>query len=86
METTTYYARVLKHDWKLALDILADIFTESELDEDELERERDVILQEIAAAHDQPDDLVFDLAQAASFGEHPLGRSILGTQLAASAA
>ncbi len=38
-----------------------------------------MILQEIAAAHDQPDDLVFDLAQAASFGEHPLGRSILGT-------
>ena len=79
METTTYYARVLKNDWKLALDILADIFTESVLDPDELERERDVILQEIAAAHDQPDDLVFDLAQAASFGDHPLGRSILGT-------
>ncbi len=79
METTTYYAKVLKDDWKLALDILADIFTSPELDEEELERERDVILQEIAAANDQPDDLVFDLAQAASFGEHPLGRSILGT-------
>ena len=79
METTTYYARVLKNDWALALDILADIFTSPELDAEELERERDVILQEIAAAHDQPDDLVFDLAQAASFGEHPLGRSILGT-------
>ena len=79
METTTYYARVLKNDWHLALDILADIFINSTLDEEELERERDVILQEIAAAHDQPDDLVFDLAQAASFGNHPLGRSILGT-------
>jgi predicted Zn-dependent peptidase len=70
---------VLKNDWALALDILADIFTSPELDEEELERERDVILQEIAAAHDQPDDLVFDLAQAASYGAHPLGRSILGT-------
>ncbi len=79
METTTYYARVLKDDWALALDILADIFTESVLDADELDRERDVILQEIAAANDQPDDLVFDLAQAACFGDHPLGRSILGT-------
>jgi predicted Zn-dependent peptidase len=78
METTTYYARVLKEDWKLALDILADIFLESVLDNDELERERGVILQEIAASKDQPDDLVFDLAQAASYGEHPLGRSILG--------
>jgi len=80
METTTYYARVLKQDWALALDILADIFTSPELDAEELERERDVILQEIAAAHDQPDDLVFDLVQAASFGGHPLARSILGTQ------
>lgn len=79
METTTYYARVLKSDWPLALDILADIFTGSILDPEELERERDVILQEIAAAHDQPDDLVFDLAQEASYGGHPLGRSILGT-------
>jgi predicted Zn-dependent peptidase len=79
METTTYYARVLKHDWPLALDILADILTDSVLDPDELEREREVILQEIAAAHDAPDDLVFDLAQAAAYGSHPLGRPILGS-------
>jgi predicted Zn-dependent peptidase len=79
METTTYYARTLKSDWPLAMDILADIFTESTLDEAEMERERDVILQEIAASNDQPDDLVFDLAQSASYGDHPLGRSILGT-------
>ncbi|MGH6908336.1 MAG: M16 family metallopeptidase, partial [Aestuariivirga sp.] len=79
METTTYYVRVLKQDWALALDILADIFTESTLDPEELERERDVILQEIAAANDQPDDLVFELAQSASFNGHPLGRPILGT-------
>jgi predicted Zn-dependent peptidase len=80
METTTYYARVLRNDWQLALDILSDIFLNSTLDEEELERERDVILQEIAAAKDQPDDLVFDLAQSASYGDHPLGRSILGPE------
>jgi predicted Zn-dependent peptidase len=80
METTTYYARVLKNDWPLALDILSDILTESLYDEGELERERHVILQEIAAANDAPDDLVFDLAQNAAFGAHPLGRPILGTQ------
>ena len=78
METTTYYARVLKNDWPQALDILADILTESVFDADELERERHVILQEIAAAGDTPDDLVFDLAQSAAFGSHPLGRPILG--------
>ena len=71
METTTYYARVLKNDWPQALDILADILTESVFDADELERERHVILQEIAAAGDTPDDLVFDLAQSAAFGAHP---------------
>ncbi|MDP8996486.1 MAG: insulinase family protein [Pseudomonadota bacterium] len=80
METTTYYARTLKNDWPLAMDILADIFTSSTLDDEELEREREVILQEIAAARDTPDDLVFELAQTASFGDHPLGRSILGTE------
>ncbi len=78
METTTYYARVLRNEWRQALDILADIFLNSVLDDEELNRERDVILQEIAAAKDQPDDLVFDLAQSASYGDHPLGRSILG--------
>ncbi len=80
METTTYYARTLKNDWPLAMDILADIFTSSTLEADELEREREVILQEIAAAKDTPDDLVFELAQTASYGTHALGRSILGTE------
>jgi predicted Zn-dependent peptidase len=80
METTTYYARTLKADWPLAMDILADIFTQSTLDDQEMERERDVILQEIAAAKDAPDDLVFELAQAASYHGHPLGRSIMGTE------
>lgn len=79
METTAYYARVLKDDWKLALDILADILIDPVFDEGELAREQDVILQEIAAANDTPDDLVFDLAQLAAYPDHPLGRSILGT-------
>lgn len=79
METTTYYARVLKDDWANAFDILADILTGSVYDPGELERERHVILQEIASAGDTPDDLVFDLAQSAAFGAHPLGRPILGT-------
>jgi predicted Zn-dependent peptidase len=79
METTAYYARVLKEDWRLALDILADILTDPVFDPVELAREKDVILQEIAAAHDTPDDLAFDLVQAAAYPHHPLGRPILGT-------
>jgi len=79
MENTAYYARVLKDDWRLALDVLSDILIDPVFDEEELEHERDVILQEIAAASDTPDDLVFDLLQAQAFPEHPLGRPIIGT-------
>ncbi|MFW6076767.1 MAG: M16 family metallopeptidase [Hyphomicrobiales bacterium] len=78
METTGYYARVLKEDWRLGLDILSDILIDPVFEHQEVERERDVILQEIAAANDTPDDLVFDLAQAAAYPAHALGRPILG--------
>ena len=78
MESTAYYARVLKNDWPMALDILADILNNPVFDPAELEREKGVILQEIAAAIDTPDDLVFDVAQDTAFPGHALGRSILG--------
>lgn len=78
METTAYFSRVLKDDWPLALDILADILTDPVFDAAELEKEKYVILQEIAAANDAPDDLVFELLGQAAFPGHPLGRSILG--------
>ncbi len=78
MESTSYHARVLKNDWPLALDILADILTRPVFDPAELDREKGVILQEIAAACDTPDDLVFDVAQDSAFPDHALGRSILG--------
>lgn len=79
VEQTAYYARVLAADTGLALDILADILTDSVLDPAELEREKDVILQEIGAVEDMPDDLVFDLFNAAAFPGQPIGRPILGT-------
>src|SRR5262245_2226997 len=79
MENTAYYARVLKADWRLALDVLSDILMDPVFDLQEFDRERDVILQEVAAAQDTPDDLVFDLLQAQAWPEHPLGRPILRT-------
>ncbi len=79
MDATAYYARVLKNDMGLALDILADILQNPLYSESELEREREVILQEIAATRDSPDDIVYDLAQDAAFPEQSLGRPILGT-------
>jgi predicted Zn-dependent peptidase len=78
-ESTAYYARVLKADVPLALDVLSDILTEPAFERDELMREQNVIVQEIGAVADTPDDLVFEHLQDIAFPEQPLGRSILGT-------
>ncbi len=79
VENTNYYARILADDMGLAVDILADILTESSFDPEELEREAHVVLQEIGAADDMPEDLVFDLLQQTAFPDQPIGRPILGT-------
>lgn len=78
-EYCAYYAHVLAEDVPLALDILSDILTESTFDSAELEREKDVILQEIRAVEDTPDDYVFEMLNAAAFPDQPIGRPILGT-------
>ena len=78
-EQTAYFARVLKDDLPLAVDILADILQHSTFEEDELTRERDVIVQEIGQSEDTPDDVVFDRFQEAAYPDQALGRSILGT-------
>jgi predicted Zn-dependent peptidase len=79
VENTAYYAKILREDCGLAMDVLADILTQSLFDAQELEREKQVILQEIAALQDSPEDLVFDLFNAAAFPDQPIGRAILGT-------
>ncbi len=78
-EHTTYYARVLKDDLSLAIDILSDILLNSVFEEKELQREKEVIIQEIGQTQDTPDDVIFDYLQEACFKGQPLGRSILGT-------
>ena len=78
-EATAYYARVLKADVPLALDVLADILSEPTFDREELAREQSVIVQEIGAVADTPDDLIFEHLNAIAFPDQPLGRSILGT-------
>ncbi|MBK9083562.1 MAG: insulinase family protein [Rhizobiales bacterium] len=80
VEQTAYYARVLAADTGLALDIISDILTDSVFDADELEREKAVIVQEIGAVEDTPDDLVFDMFSQAAFPNQPIGRPILGTR------
>ena len=78
-ERTSFQIRCLKGGLPLGMEVLADLIRRPTLDAAELEREKDVIAQEIAEAADQPDDYVFDLALRSAFGDHPLGRPILGT-------
>ena len=79
VEHTGYFARVLKEDVVLAGDILSDILQNSLFEQGELDREQQVIVQEIGAARDNPDDHVFDLFQSAAYPDQPIGRTILGT-------
>ncbi len=79
VEQTGYFAHVLREDVGLALDLLADIYCDSLFDAEELAKEKNVIVQEIGAVEDTPDDLVFDHLGAAAFARQPIGRPILGT-------
>ena len=78
-ETTAYYARVMKADVPLALDVLSDILANPSFVPDELEREKGVIAQEIGAAQDTPDDVVFEHLNELCYPDQPMGRSLLGT-------
>jgi predicted Zn-dependent peptidase len=78
-ETTAYTARLLGTDVPLGLDVLSDILTDSLFDPKEIKREKGVVLQEIAAVDDTPDDLVFDMFSETAFGGQQIGLPILGT-------
>lgn len=78
-ENTAYYLRVLAADVPLAVDILADILQNPTFDPKEIERERSVILQEIAESADIPDDIIFDHFQELAYPDQAIGRPILGT-------
>jgi predicted Zn-dependent peptidase len=80
VERTSYFARVLGNDTELALDVIGDLLTNSVFDPEELKREKNVVLQEIGAVEDTPDDLVFDLVTATAWPNQPIGRPILGTR------
>ena len=78
--STVFYAKVLKNDLTKAINIMSDIILNSTFVQEELEKERYVILQELCMMKDTPDDVVFDHFQAAAFKNQPLGSPILGTE------
>jgi len=77
-ENTAYYAKVLKEDLPLAIDVLADILQHATMDPKELTRERSVIVQEIMQTNDTPDDVIYDHFQVTAFPDQALGRPVLG--------
>ena len=77
-EQTAFYAKVLKEDVPLGVDILSDILQHSTFDAEELERERTVIIQEIGQALDTPDDVIFDRFQEQAYPDQAMGRPVLG--------
>ena len=78
-ECTCYFARVLDTHFNVALDVLSDMFFNSKYDPAEIDKERNVILEEINMYEDTPEDLCVDLLQAKVFPQHSLGMNILGT-------
>ena len=79
-EYTCFHARVLDEDLPLAIDVLGDMMTSSNVTAEDVEAERDVILDEIAMHDDDPDDVVHNLFAAQAYGQTPLGRPIAGTE------
>ncbi len=78
-EVTSYHIHLLKEDLSLALDVLSDMLQHSTMPDDEVERERGVILQEIGMCHDTPDDIIFDHYFETAYPAQSLGAPILGT-------
>ncbi len=78
-EHTCYYMKVLDTHFELAIDILSDMLLSSKFDKDDINREREVVLEEVNMYEDSPDELVHDIHLNKIWRDHPLGRNILGT-------
>jgi predicted Zn-dependent peptidase len=80
-DATSYTAAVMAEHVPLAVELISDLVLRPHFAPDDLAREKEVVLQELAEANDTPSDLIFDELWAAGFGDQPLGRSILGDEM-----
>ena len=78
-EYTCYYLKVLDSHADLAMDVLSDMLLASKFADDDIDRERQVVLEEVHMYEDSPDELVHDIHLDTTWSGHPLGRNILGT-------
>jgi predicted Zn-dependent peptidase len=79
-EHTCYYARVLDEHTALAVDVLSDLVLNGTLPDKDLEKEKQVVIEELKNAEDDPDDIIHDYFDKALFGSHPLGYPVIGTE------
>lgn len=79
-EFTAFYARMLKNDLELAIDVLAEFITAPTFDSAEMAKEKDVVIQEIKQTYDDPSDIVFDYFNEKAYENQAIGRNILGTE------
>jgi predicted Zn-dependent peptidase len=85
-ESTSVYTRVLDEHMGRAFDVMADMIWRPAIGEAEIASEPEIVLEELAMYEDDPQDMVFDLLGEATFGEHPLGRPVIGTRETVTAA
>lgn len=78
-EYTCYYGRVLDKDLPMAAEVLSDMIQNSVIGAQDIEAERNVILEELAMHEDTPEDLIHDVFAETVFAAHPLGREVMGT-------
>jgi len=78
-EYTCYYAHVLDEDLELAVDLVADVVLNGVCAAGDVEVERDVVLEEIAMRDDDPEDTLGDVFLTSMFGDHPVGRPVIGS-------
>ena len=78
-EYTCYYARLIDEHLELAVEALSDITINSTFEPEELEKEREVVIEEIMMYEDNPDELVNDMINEIFWNNHPFGRNILGS-------
>ena len=79
-ECTCYYVNILNEHYGVAIDLLCDMLLNSKLDESDIQREKGVVIEEISMVEDTPDDLAHETLAKAYYGNHTLGKTILGTK------
>lgn len=79
-ECTCYYVKVMDEHLERAMDLISDLVLNSTLNAQEMEKEKNVICEEISMVEDTPEDLVHELLSEAHYGEHPLAQTILGPE------